>query len=195
MIKNGLYYRINSADEFEMVGLKDGMKRVIVPAFMERLNGELFGFHSTITKFVVEKGNERYFTQGNCLIERDRTWGFWYRGNVLIAGCKNSVIPADGSISVIAPRAFAGKAPKRVVIPEGVQLIAYRAFAESQELTSIYIPASVQEMQSPFERCNNLREIVFGGTREEWERITCGKAINPYGVEPIVYCKEEGYCA
>lgn len=195
MIKNGLYYRINSADEFEMVGLKDGMKRVIVPAFMERLNGELFGFHASITKFIVEKGNERYFTQGNCLIERNRTWGLWYRGNVLIAGCKNSVIPADGSITVIAPRAFAGRAPKQMIIPNGVKLLAYRAFADSEELTKVYIPATVQEMQSPFEGCRHLKEIVFGGTREQWERLTCGKPITSCKEEPKVYFQAELCCA
>ena len=81
------------------------------------------------------------------------------------------------------------------MIPEGVKLIAYRAFADSQDLASVYIPASVQEMQSPFERCNNLKEIVFGGTREQWERITCGKPMNPYGVEPTIYFEQETRCA
>lgn len=75
----------------------------------------------------------------------------------LVAGEADSVIPTDGSVKRIGNMAFLYKAPMHLVIPDGVKSIGYHAFAESKNLLTVYIPASVEEISYPFERCTDKR--------------------------------------
>ena len=51
-----------------------------------------------LTEISVSKGNKKYHSAGNCLIETEI--------KTLIVGCKNSVIPTDGSVTSIGNSAF-----------------------------------------------------------------------------------------
>ncbi|MEG1529805.1 MAG: leucine-rich repeat protein, partial [Clostridia bacterium] len=53
---------------------------------------------SHIEKFIVEEGNTTFYVDGNCLINKST--------QTLIAGCKDSVIPTDGSVTSIEQHAF-----------------------------------------------------------------------------------------
>ena len=179
---NGISYWVKDG-KCEMLNLDNGLKILRIPAFMDKVNGEVIGLCGSVKKIIVEDGNLNYYVNNNCLMFKD---------GELIAGAVDGVIPTDGSVKRIGNMAFLGKAPMHLVIPDGVKSIGYRAFAESQNLRSVYIPESVQEISSAFERCSELENIFFGGRREQWEAITQNQKVNAFGREPYyVYCKTE----
>lgn len=94
--------------------------------------------------------------------------------------------------SVIVPYAFEGQAQGHFAVPEGVCSIGYHAFAGCTELYSVYIPASVQRMDAPFDGCKNLSHIYFGGSRAAWEGLVSGwKLAGTLSDTLTVYCAEE----
>ena len=65
-----------------------------------------------------------------------------------------------------------GKEESSFAIPSGVKMIGSHAFARSL-LTSVEIPASVTAFESGiFSQCPHLKNIVFMGTRKQWEQIS-----------------------
>ena len=81
----------------------------------------------------------------------------------MIAGCKNSVIPDDGSVTSIGERAFYGcYRLTSIVIPDSVTSIGEEAFAYCESLTSITIPDSVTSIgRGAFEGCTSLKSITI----------------------------------
>ena len=65
-------------------------------------------------------GNGVYHIEGNCLIETAT--------KTLVAGCNNSVIPKDGSVTIIGEKAFSYSRIKSITIPECVVKICKDAF-------------------------------------------------------------------
>ena len=65
-------------------------------------------------------GNGVYHIEGNCLIETAT--------KTLVAGCNNSVIPKDGSVTIIGEKAFSCSRIKSITIPECVVKICKDAF-------------------------------------------------------------------
>ena len=90
----------------------------------------------SLESIVVEEGNKVYHSEGNCIIETD--------SKTLIVGCKNSVIPSDGSVTHIGDHAFARcNSLASITIPDSVKSIGSNAFSGCSSLTSIVIPDSV----------------------------------------------------
>lgn len=178
---NGISYWIKDG-KCEMLNLDEGLKVLRIPAFMDKVNGEIIGLCGTVEKFVVEEGNQNYYVQGNCLISK---------AGELLAGAADSVIPTDGSITRIGNMAFLHKAPECLVIPDGVKSIGYRAFAESRNLRSVGIPESVTEINAAFERCDNLRSVVFDGSQEQWNRLLKEKKFVSFDKDIRVNCRFE----
>lgn len=87
----------------------------------------------------------------------------------LILGCKNSVIPDDGSVTVIGTEAFADcKGLTNIVIPQGITAIESGAFTGCSFLKSISIPDSVKFIVSyAFYNCGSLTSFAFENT-EGW---------------------------
>ena len=119
----------------------------------------------SLASIAVEKGNKEYYSEGNCLIEK--------KGKKLIAGCKNSVIPTDGSVTSIGTGAFSGcSGLTNIEIPNSVTSIGDRAFSGCISLTNIEIPNSVERIGDfAFSECCSLTSIKFGGTKKEWLAI------------------------
>ncbi len=96
----------------------------------------------------VEQGNEKYVEIGNCLI--DKTLGR------VVLGCKDSVIPNDGSIKIIGAHAFRSiggmECESRdefsyISIPDSVEIIEHHAFADTG-LTHIDFPQGLKKIGS-----------------------------------------------
>ena len=102
-----------------------------------------------LTEISVSKGNKKYHSAGNCLIETE--------SKTLIAGCNNSVIPADGSVTSIGDMAF----------------------YNCSGLTSVTIGNNVTSIGGwAFRGCSGLTNINFEGTKEQWNTIAKGKDWN-----------------
>ena len=68
-------------------GTGDGIKSITVPKSLTNIDGYTFYMCSELERITVDEQNEKYYSEGNCIIER--------RGKTLITACKNSVIPQD----------------------------------------------------------------------------------------------------
>lgn len=85
---------------------------------------------SGLTSIKVEDGNTKYHAVENCLIQTDT--------QILLSGCKNSRIPADGS----------------------VKSIGRGAFADCNDLSDIVIPSTVTQIEGgAFNGCNKLIQV------------------------------------
>ncbi len=123
---------------------------ISIPDSVESIGEAAFLLCSSLNKIVVEKGNPNYHSDKNCLIETN--------SKILILGCKNSVIPTDGSVINIGNGAFGNcTGLTSIVIPNSVTSIEGSAFGGCSNLTSIVIPDSVTNIgANAFMGCTNL---------------------------------------
>ncbi len=124
------------------------------------IGNEAFWHCTNLSTITVEDGNTIYHSSGNCLIET--------ASKTLIAGCKNSVIPTDGSVTSIGYEAFYScDNLTSITIPESVTSIGSSAFENCTGLTSIMIPASVTNIGvRAFENCSGLITVSFGANSQ-----------------------------
>jgi len=127
---------------------------LMIPCRVTNIHEDAFrGCHS-LESIAVESGNTKYHSAGNCLIET--------ASKTLILGCKNSVIPTDGSVTSIGSYAFYGCSDlTSITIPSSVTSIDFSAFERCSSLTSITIPSGVTSIDySVFAHCGNLESIT-----------------------------------
>ena len=103
-----------------------------------------------------------------------------YYANIKEWQIENVVIPSeiDGKkVTAISQGIFCAdkggyKNIKTIVIPNGVEYISNDAFRKSN-ITSIFIPSSVQTIGGrAFDGCKNLETVYYGGTEEQWQKVT-----------------------
>ncbi len=111
-----------------------------------------------IETITVVTDNPNYHSVTNCLIETAT--------KRLHTGCKNSVIPTDGTVTSINNEAFSiCKNLKSISIPNCITTIGNKAFLWCYGLTTITIGHSVTEIGSQaFEDCYSLNEIICRAT-------------------------------
>ena len=76
-----------------------GLKSITIPDSVTSIGEDAFSGCSSLQEIIVAEGNPVYHSAGNCIIETE--------SKTLIAGCKSSVIPNDGSVTSIGEGAFA----------------------------------------------------------------------------------------
>ena len=138
---------------------------ITIPDSVTSIGESAFSCCSGLTSIIVEHGNSVYHSAGKCLIETV--------SKTLISGCKNSVIPDDGSVTSIGDAAFSGCIDlTSITIPDSVTSIGYWAFSDCRRLASVTIPNSVTSIgYRAFDDCSNLKKIIFTGTRSQWDKI------------------------
>lgn len=128
------------------------IKGVTIPRSAEIVDPEAFFKCSGLEWISVESGNTRYHSNGNCLIDTD--------SKVLVAGCKNSTIPTDGSVTSIGDCAFYWRYLDSISLPEEITSIGNFAFLDCHNLKTIMIPDGVKDIGTgAFINCRNLRSI------------------------------------
>ena len=158
-----------------------GLRSIVIPKSVTVIDDVVFVDCDTLTSITVEEGNAVYHSSGNCLIETE--------SKTLIAGCSASIIPTNGSITIIGNSAFSNMSRltsieipasvisidtgafsnctglTSIIIGNGVTSIGTMAFLGCTGLTSIEIPASVTTIKGvAFERCSKLTNITFKNT-------------------------------
>ena len=128
------------------------LESVVIPGSITKIYIDAF-YRCELESIVVAEGNPVYHSENNCIIETET--------NVLVLGCKNSVIP--DYVTEIGACAFDGcKGLTSGVIPEGVSKIQVYAFSEGVHLTEVVIPGNVTEIEHcAFQFCEKIKEIVI----------------------------------
>ncbi len=139
----------------------DSLTSITIPSSVTSIGRGAFSGCSGLTGILVDNENSVYHAMGNCLIETT--------GKILIAGCQNSQIPTDGSVTSIG----------------------YYAFGGCTNLTSITIPNSVTSIDAyAFHYCPALERITFQGTAFEWKGIKLGEHWDYQTDAYAVYCTD-----
>ena len=132
-----------------------GLTSITIPDSVTSIGDNVFVSCGSLESIIVEQGNDVYHSAGNCLIETE--------SKTLIAGCKSSVIPKDGSVTSIGDYAFSGcSGLTSIVIPDSVTSIGSSAFSGCSGLTSVTIPDSVTSIGDwAFDGCSGLTSITI----------------------------------
>lgn len=97
-------------------------------------------------------------------------------GGSAFYGCEDlsSVSLPDG-LHAIEPRVFWQSGIRKITICEGVESIGEYAFFLCEKLVEVSLPASLQTIENnAFEKCVNLKRIVYAGTAEQWASVVKG---------------------
>ena len=132
-----------------------GLTSITIPDSVTDIGNAVFAGCTDLTEIIVAGNNPKYHSAGNCLIET--------QSKKLIAGCKTSKIPADGSVTKIGAYAFDGCTDlTSITIPDSITKIDEYAFLFCTDLTSIFIPNSVTEIgDGAFSCCTGLTSITI----------------------------------
>lgn len=130
-----------------------GLTTLHIPYPITNISGSAFMGCSGLETITASEGSTHYSAIGNCLIiSGTRT---------LILGCKNSVIPTDGSVIRIGNGAFTGTAIAELEIPDAVTEIGEAAFEDCKELTKITFGKGITTLNgAAFTGCNALATIL-----------------------------------
>lgn len=113
------------------------IKSILIPDSVTSIGASAFSVCVNIESITVDKENPVYHSAGNCLIETE--------SKTLISGCKNSIIPSDGSVTAIGDAAF--------------------TFVS----TGLIIPVSI--MSIGMRSLNYCSPITYEGNIEQWRAI------------------------
>ena len=183
-----------------------GLTSIVIPDSVTSIGNDAFSSCFGLISMTVAEGNPVYSSEGNCLIET--------ASKTLVAGCKNSVIPHDGSVTSIGGGAFSYCSGltsitipdsvtsigdyafegctglTSVVIPDSVTSIGECAFYGCSGLTSITIPDSVTNIGDQFWDGTGLTSITFEGTMKQWNTISKGSLLNNNFPATKVICSD-----
>lgn len=145
----------------------DSLTELHLPASVTEIRGTIVEYCSQLIKLSVDPQNEVYHSQDNCIIHT--------RSKALIAGCKNMVIPDDGSVTNIYNNALRGSNITSITIPDSIKSIGWGAFYESYYLTEVAISSSVTSIADrAFCYCYSLDEVKYLSSTTDWENISLG---------------------
>ncbi|MBR5124640.1 MAG: leucine-rich repeat domain-containing protein, partial [Clostridia bacterium] len=172
---------VTSIGAYAFIGC-EGLTNLTIPAEVTKIGGGAFVDCSGLASITVQEGNSKFSGVGNCLIQNTTS-----SGGTLLLGCKNSVIPDDGSVKVIQGSAFRGCTDlTSITIPDSVTSIGKYAFRYCTGLMSITIPDSVTYIGDwAFQGCTSLTDIHFSGTKEQWQAIEIGHSNDPLSTATI----------
>lgn len=123
-----------------------------IPASVTTLYGNSFE-GSAVGAMTIAADNEKYFKDGNCIIERET--------NILVAGADEVLIPEY--VTAIANCAFYERKIESVVIPNNVETIGRAAFYECTSLKSLNFGLGSCKLEvideDAFYHCSGLRGV------------------------------------
>ena len=133
------------------------LTEITIPNSVKMIGFSPFSNCNELESITVDSGNSVYHSAGNCLIDTE--------SKTIVAGCKNSVIPTDNSVTSIGDSAFyCCEGLTSITIPDNITSIGSAAFYWTG-LTSITIPDSVTSIGGfAFSYCESLENITLSNS-------------------------------
>ena len=127
------------------------LTQIHIPASVTDLGKQVFAYCAAMEQMTVSAENPYYHSQDNCIIHTGNRY--------LLYGCKNSIIPADGSVTVLQGYAFAGcTGLTRIEVPDSVTRINAYTFYGCSRLAYMKLP-----FVGGSENYDNYIGYIFGG--------------------------------
>ncbi len=143
-----------------MLGGSNALTTIIIPAGAQFVP-ENVTQHGSVTEFVVEEGNSKYFSKDGVL------YGYDEEGRqILISYPKakegTTYTVLDGTVE-IGKSAFRSREKlEEVILPEGLVVIGQQSFEHCKTLKKIELPASVTTLEyDAFYGCSSLAEFTL----------------------------------
>lgn len=147
-INDGAFYGCKSIETFT------------IPASVEYIYGNVFGFCDNLERIEVEEGNSRYCTIDDCL----------YIETILISypNAKASDYTVNSDTTEIDSYAFSGRTSlTNITIPDSVTYIGDSAFSDCTNLRSVSMSDNVSTIyQNTFRNCTSLSTIKLPNSLE-----------------------------
>jgi len=175
----------------------DLLVSITIPGSVTSIGRDVFGDCWYLTEINVDSNNPAYTSVDGILFNKDKTELLCYP-----AGKTETTYEIPYGVTSIGDYAFGCcESLESITIPDGVTSIGEGAF-ECCSLESITIPNSVTSIGShAFYQCDNLTDVYYGGTKEEWSSISIDEYDNEHLVnatihyaEPDVDIVESGTC-
>ena len=148
------------------------MTSIAIPESVIGIGTEIFGECDSLTSVSVAQNNAVYIGTNNCIIDKTT--------KTLIAGCKTSLIPSDGSVTSIGDSAFSYcRELTDIQIPDTVTSIGNDAFMGCKNLQSITLPTGIKEIGChTFYYCEILEEVILPESIEKIGMFAFAYCIN-----------------
>lgn len=133
------------------------IEEIHIPSSIKNINLQAFINCPNLKAIDVSTDNTVFSSKGACLIDISE--------KTLIAGCQNSKIPSDGSVTVISQYAFVGASNmKELIIPNAIRSIESGVFSGCSNLEKLTIPfPAISELKTT---CNvQAFGRLFGNTQ------------------------------
>ena len=159
------------------------LQGIEIPAGVTGIGAGVLANCDSLGWIIVDEANTTYDSRDNCnaLIQT--------ASNTLLKGCRNTVIPS--SVTTIGNNAFAVLFFQDITVPEGVVSIDYFGFAYNNNLRSISLPVSLQEIGTwAFKNCNNLADVYYAGTIAQWNAISIAPDDNEPLLNAAIHCSD-----
>ena len=138
-----------------------GLTEINIPSGVICIGTYVFSNCENLKGITVSAGNTAYVSEGSCVIERAT--------GELVAGCKDSVIPGDGSVISIGEGAFAHSGITEINVPDSVMVIGESAFYGCRSLESVALGAGVSEIRTAaFADCGGLNSLTVSENNEKY---------------------------
>jgi len=131
----------------------DSLTSINVPKNVTQIGAGAFK-GEILTKLTVSDENSVYYSNYNCIVEKE--------SKTLVVACNGSVIPDDGSVTIIGRHAFSGCEMSNITIPDSVIDIQSFAFSGCYNLSSVIIGKGIVRVgYGAFHNCSNLISVIF----------------------------------
>ena len=129
----------------------DFLKKITIPAGVISI-GDWSLCCSSLENITVAEDNERYYSENNCLIEKESK-------TLIRAGIKSEI---PEGVVVVGQAACLGNKMERLVFPDSVTGIEKQSFSKCNNLTEVSIPSRISVSGwGIFYKCENLKNVTI----------------------------------